>query len=171
MGTIVFSPLAQGLLTESYLNGVPEDSRASREGSLSRSMLSERNLERVRALKAIAAERGQSLAQLALAWTLRDGRVTSTLIGASSVEQLDQNLQAVQQLEFSPDELEEIDRHAQDSDINLWAASSAYRVATRRGLEHLAASTLAVAPPCDAVAAGVSVSRCGELVQTLLVTG
>ncbi len=125
VGTIVFSPLAQDLLTESYLNGVPEDSRASREGSLSRSMLSERNLERVRALKAIAAERGQSLAQLALAWTLRDGRVTSTLIGASSVEQLDQNLQAVQQLEFSSDELEEIDRHAQDSDINLWAASSA----------------------------------------------
>ena len=124
-GAIVFSPLAQGLLTDRYLNGIPEGSRAAREGSLSSSMLSERNLERVRALDAIAAERGQSLAQLALAWTLRDPRVTSTLIGASSVEQLDQNLGALDRLDFGPDELAEIDRHAKDSDINLWAASSA----------------------------------------------
>ena len=125
VGAIVFSPLAQGLLTDRYLDGIPEDSRVARGGALSESMLSERNLERVRALNAIAAERGQSLAQMALAWTLRDPRVTSTLIGASSVEQLDQNLRAMDQFDFTSDELAEIDRHAQESDINLWAASSA----------------------------------------------
>jgi L-glyceraldehyde 3-phosphate reductase len=125
VGAIVFSPLAQGLLTDRYLDGIPEDSRAARDETLSTGMLSERNLERVRALNEIAAGRGQSLAQLALAWTLRDPRITSTLIGASSVEQLDQNLGALERLDFTPDELAEIDRHAQDSDINLWAASSA----------------------------------------------
>ena len=125
VGAIVFSPLAQGLLTDRYLDGIPEDSRAARDGSLSTGMLSERNLERVRALNEIAADRGQSLAQLALAWTLRDPRVTSTLIGASSVAQLDQNLGALERLDFTPDELAEIDRHAREGDINLWAASSA----------------------------------------------
>ena len=125
VGAIVFSPLAQGLLTDRYLDGIPEDSRAARDGSLSTSMLSERNLERVRALNEIAAGRGQSLAQLALAWTLRDPRVTSTLIGASSVDQLEQNLGALERLDFTDDELTGIDRHAQESDINLWAASSA----------------------------------------------
>ena len=125
VGAIVFSPLAQGLLTDRYLDGIPEDSRAARDGPLSTSMLSERNLERVRALNGIAARRGQSLAQLALAWTLRDTRVTSTLIGASSVAQLDENLGALERLDFTSEELAEIDSHAKDSDINLWAASSA----------------------------------------------
>ena len=125
VGAIVFSPLAQGLLTDRYLDGIPEDSRAARDGSLSTGMLSERNLERVRALNEIAADRGQSLAQLALAWTLRDPRVTSTLIGASSVAQLDQNLGALERLDFTSDELAAIDRHAREGDINLWAASSA----------------------------------------------
>jgi L-glyceraldehyde 3-phosphate reductase len=125
VGAIVFSPLAQGLLTDRYLDGIPKDSRAARDGSLSTSMLTERNLGRVRALDEIASGRGQSLAQLALAWTLRDPRVTSTLIGASSVAQLDQNLGALERLDFTSDELAEIDRHAQEGDINLWAASSA----------------------------------------------
>src|SRR3712207_4030622 len=125
VGAIVFSPLAQGLLTDRYLEGIPADSRAARDGTLKNSMLSERNLERVRALNSIAAERGQSLAQLALAWTLRDERVTSTLIGASSVTQLEQNISALQRLDFTSDELDASDVHAKDSDINLWAASSA----------------------------------------------
>jgi L-glyceraldehyde 3-phosphate reductase len=124
-GCIVFSPLAQGLLTDRYLDGVPQDSRAGRGGSLSRDMLTEENLARVRALNEIAAGRGQSLAQLALAWTLRDPRVTSTLIGASSVAQLEANVAALDRLDFSPDELEAIDRHAEESGVNLWARSSA----------------------------------------------
>ncbi|MCT2587821.1 L-glyceraldehyde 3-phosphate reductase [Actinophytocola gossypii] len=125
VGCIGFSPLAQGLLTDRYLDGVPEGSRASREGSLSRSMLSEENIARVRALNEIAKGRGQTLAQLALAWTLRDPRMTSTLIGASSVRQLDDNLAALDSLAFTDDELAEIDRHAEESGINLWARSSA----------------------------------------------
>jgi L-glyceraldehyde 3-phosphate reductase len=124
VGCIVFSPLAQGLLTDRYLNGIPEGSRASREGSLSRDMLSEQNLARVRALDRIARRRGQSLAQMALAWTLRDPRVTSTLIGASSVAQLEANLGALANLSFDPDELAEIDRSAAEGHINIWAASS-----------------------------------------------
>jgi L-glyceraldehyde 3-phosphate reductase len=123
-GCIVFSPLAQGLLTDRYLDGIPEDSRAAREGSFSQSMLTEGNLERARALNEIAVRRGQSLAQLALAWTLRDPRVTSTLIGASSIEQLEDNVAALDRLDFTPDELEEIERHAQEGDLNLWAPSS-----------------------------------------------
>jgi L-glyceraldehyde 3-phosphate reductase len=95
VGTIVFSPLGQGMLTDRYLDGIPEDSRAAREGSLSKSMLSDENLERIRALNEIAQRRGQTLAQLALAWTLRDPRVTSTLIGASSVAQLEDNVGAL----------------------------------------------------------------------------
>ena len=125
VGCIGFSPLAQGMLTDRYLNGVPADSRAAREGSLSQSMLSADNLGRIRALNEIAAGRGQSLAQLALAWTLRDSRMTSTLIGASSVRQLDDNLGAVENLEFTDAELVEIDKHAVESGINLWARSSA----------------------------------------------
>ncbi len=123
-GCIVFSPLAQGLLTDRYLDGVPEDSRAAAGSSFDPALLSEENLERVRALDAIARGRGQSLAQLALAWTLRDPRVTSTLVGASSVAQLEQNVAALERLRFSADELREIDRHAVDGGINLWAASS-----------------------------------------------
>jgi L-glyceraldehyde 3-phosphate reductase len=125
VGCITFSPLAQGMLTDRYLDGIPEDSRAARDDSFSPRLLSEENLEHIRALNEIAARRGQSLAQLALAWTLRDPRVTSTLIGASSVSQLEQNVAALDGLELEPDELVEIDRYATDSGINLWASSSA----------------------------------------------
>jgi L-glyceraldehyde 3-phosphate reductase len=125
VGCIVFSPLAQGMLTDRYLGGVPEGSRASKDSSLSHDMLTEQTLAKVRALNDIAHQRGQSLAQLALAWTLRDPRVTSTLIGASSVKQLEDNVTALQRRDFSDDELEEIDRYATESDINLWARSSA----------------------------------------------
>ena len=124
VGCIVFSPLGQGMLTEKYLDGVPEDSRAAEGRFLTRDFLTEENLARVRALAAIAKRRGQSLAQMAVAWTLRDARVTSALIGASSVEQLEQNVAALDNLDFSDDELAEIDRHAVDSGINLWAESS-----------------------------------------------
>jgi L-glyceraldehyde 3-phosphate reductase len=124
VGCIVFSPLAQGMLTDRYLNGIPEDSRAARDGSLSKSMLSEDNLSRIRALNDIAQRRGQSLAQLALAWTLRDPRVTSTLIGASSVAQLEDNVGAIARLDFEDDELAEIDRYAEESGINIWERSS-----------------------------------------------
>jgi L-glyceraldehyde 3-phosphate reductase len=125
IGCIVFSPLAQGMLTDKYLDGVPDGSRASEEGgSFDRGYLTEENLERVRALNAIAAERDQSLAQLALAWTLRDPRITSTLIGASSVEQLEQNVASLERLDFDDSELATIDRHAEDAGINLWEPSS-----------------------------------------------
>jgi L-glyceraldehyde 3-phosphate reductase len=124
VGCIVFSPLAQGMLTDRYLNGVPEDSRAARGGSLSREMLSEENLAHIRALNEIAAGRGQSLAQLALAWTLRDPRITSTLIGASSVAQLEDNVGALKRLDFSDDELAAIDQQAVDAGINIWERSS-----------------------------------------------
>jgi L-glyceraldehyde 3-phosphate reductase len=124
VGCIVFSPLAQGMLTDRYLNGIPEDSRAARGGSLSRDMLSEENLAHIRALNEIAASRGQSLAQLALAWTLRDPRVTSTLIGASSVAQLEDNVGALQHLDFSDEELAAIDQRAVDAGINIWKRSS-----------------------------------------------
>jgi L-glyceraldehyde 3-phosphate reductase len=124
VGCIVFSPLAQGMLTDRYLGGIPEDSRAARDGSLSRDMLSDDNLARVRALNEIASGRGQSLAQLALAWTLRDPRITSTLIGASSVAQLEDNVGALGRLDFSDDELAEIDRYAVEAGINIWERSS-----------------------------------------------
>jgi L-glyceraldehyde 3-phosphate reductase len=125
VGCIVFSPLAQGLLTDRYLDGVPEDSRAAQHKSLETDMLSDENLARVRALNEIAKRRGQSLAQLALAWALRDPRVTSVLVGASSVEQLEANVAAVDNLDLSDDELAEIDQYAVDAHINLWAKSSA----------------------------------------------
>jgi L-glyceraldehyde 3-phosphate reductase len=124
IGSIVFSPLGQGMLTEKYLDGVPDDSRAAQDRFLKRDFLTEENLARVRALAEIAQRRGQSLAQMAIAWTLRDARVTSALIGASSVAQLEQNVAALERLDFDDGELAEIDRHAVDSGINLWAQSS-----------------------------------------------
>jgi L-glyceraldehyde 3-phosphate reductase len=127
VGCITFSPLAQGLLTNKYLHGIPEGSRASEHGSFSPDLLTEQTLARVRALDELARGRGQSLAQMALAWTLRDPRVTSTLIGASSVAQLEDNVGALDRPDFSPEELAEIDRitSATDASINLWASSSA----------------------------------------------
>jgi L-glyceraldehyde 3-phosphate reductase len=123
-GCIAFSPLAQGVLTDRYLHGVPEGSRASQHRFLSPGQLTGDVMERVRALNDIAARRGQTLAQLALAWTLRDPRMTSTLVGASSVAQLENNVAALDRLDFSPAELAEIDQYAVDSGVNLWAASS-----------------------------------------------
>jgi L-glyceraldehyde 3-phosphate reductase len=120
VGCIAFSPLAQGLLTDKYLSGVPAESRAKAEGSFLKEFLNDANLERVRALNAIAKGRGQTLAQMAIAWVLRDKRVTSALIGARNVEQLDNSLDALKKLEFSEAELKEIDRHAVDSGIDLW---------------------------------------------------
>jgi L-glyceraldehyde 3-phosphate reductase len=120
IGCIAFSPLGQGLLTDKYLDGIPAGSRASRNSSFSPDLIDDEALAKVRALNAIAEGRGQSLAQLAIAWALRDARVTSALIGASSVEQLEANVAAVRGLAFSDGELAEIDRHASDSDINIW---------------------------------------------------
>ena len=124
IGCIAFSPLAQGLLTDRYLGGVPDGSRASAEGSLRPEMLSDENIAKVRALAAIAERRGQKLSQLALAWALRDPRVTSALIGVSSIAQLETNVDALKHLEFTEQELSEIDRYAVDAGINLWARSS-----------------------------------------------
>ena len=124
VGCIAFSPLAQGMLTDRYLRGVPEDSRAAQGKSLAPELLSDDNLERIRALNEVAAARGQSLAQLALAWALRDSRVASVLVGASSVGQLEANLSALERLDFSADELAEIDRSAVESGINIWSQSS-----------------------------------------------
>jgi L-glyceraldehyde 3-phosphate reductase len=124
IGCIVFSPLAQGMLTDKYLDGIPEGSRASQDTSLSPDLLTEQALAKIRALNEIAARRGQTLAQLALAWTLRDPRVTSTLIGASSVEQLEENVAALDRPGFAEEELDEIDGYATESDLNLWARSS-----------------------------------------------
>jgi L-glyceraldehyde 3-phosphate reductase len=123
-GCIAFSPLAQGLLTDRYLHGIPDDSRVATGGAMSRDMLTDDALARVRALTAIAEQRGQSLAQLALAWALRDPRMTSLVIGASSVAQLDANLDALGNLALGDDELAAIDEHATEAGINLWAASS-----------------------------------------------
>jgi L-glyceraldehyde 3-phosphate reductase len=124
VGCIAFSPLAQGLLTDKYLTGVPAGSRASGNGSLFPEMLSDDNLARVRALSAIAERRGQRLAQLAIAWTLRDSRISSALIGASSVAQLEQNLGALDNLDFSAEELAEIDQFAVEGGIDLWRTPS-----------------------------------------------
>ena len=124
VGCIAFSPLAQGLLTDKYLRGIPESSRVRSGEHFSERFLSEENLERVRALNEIAGRRGQTLAQLALAWVLHDPRVTSALIGVSSVQQLENNVAALARLDFDPDELEEIDRYAQEGEINIWAPSS-----------------------------------------------
>ena len=124
VGCIGFSPLAQGMLTDKYLRGIPEGSRASRNDSLSPDLLSDEALDRIRSLNEFALGRGQTLAQMALAWTLRDPRITSTLLGASSVEQLESSLGALERLDFSPDELAQIDRYAVDSGITIWEASS-----------------------------------------------
>jgi len=124
VGCIGFSPLAQGMLTTKYLGGLPEGSRATFPSSLSPGLVTDETLAKIRALDGIAAQRGQTLAQMALAWTLRDPRMTSTLIGASSVAQLDENVAVLARLDFSTDELAEIDRYATESGINLWAASS-----------------------------------------------
>jgi L-glyceraldehyde 3-phosphate reductase len=120
VGCIAFSPLAQGLLTNKYFNGVPANARAGSEGSFSKDFLTKENLNRVRALNEIAAKRGQSLAQMAIAWVLRDKRVTSALIGARNVAQLDDSLDALKNLVFSPEELSEIDRYATEGGIDLW---------------------------------------------------
>jgi L-glyceraldehyde 3-phosphate reductase len=125
VGCIAFSPLAQGMLTDRYLQGIPEGSRVSENSSFSRELLTDEAMEKVRALDDLAAQRGQTLAQMAIAWVLRDRRVTSALVGASSVEQLEANVGAIARVDFSDDELREIDRHATDSDINIWARSSA----------------------------------------------
>jgi L-glyceraldehyde 3-phosphate reductase len=124
IGSIVFSPLAQGLLTDKYLAGVREDSRVRSGNYFSDELLTEENLARVRALNEIAGRRGQTLAQLAIAWALRDERVTSALLGASSVRQLEQNVAALEHLDFDADELSEIDRYAREGGINLWESSS-----------------------------------------------
>src|SRR5437868_7663112 len=124
IGCIVFSPLAQGMLTDKYLHGIPEGSRASRVATLSPDLITDEALEKIRALNEIASARGQSLAQMALAWTLRDPRITSALAGASSVDQLEANVAALEHMDFTDDELAEIDKHATDTGINLWAASS-----------------------------------------------
>ncbi|MBB4663544.1 L-glyceraldehyde 3-phosphate reductase [Conexibacter arvalis] len=124
VGAIVFTPLAQGMLTDRYLNGIPADSRAARRTSLDPAWLTERTLRHIRALNEIAKRRGQSLAQMALAWTLRDPRVTSTLVGASSVAQLEDNLGALERLEFSAEELQEIEDRTTEAGVNLWAESA-----------------------------------------------
>jgi L-glyceraldehyde 3-phosphate reductase len=124
LGLIAFSPLAQGLLTSKYLNGVPGGSRATKAPSWREGFLNEEVLGRVRALNAVAASRGQTLAQLAIAWVLRDPRVTSALVGASSVAQLEDNLAALTRLDFTAEELAEIDAHAVDAGINIWQRSS-----------------------------------------------
>jgi L-glyceraldehyde 3-phosphate reductase len=124
IGCIVFSPLAQGMLSDKYLDGIPEGSRASRSATLEPNLIDDEALEKIRALNEIARTRRQSLAQMALAWTLRDARVTSALAGASSVEQLEANVAAVARIDFTDDELAEIDKYATESGINLWASSS-----------------------------------------------
>jgi L-glyceraldehyde 3-phosphate reductase len=124
VGCIAFSPLAQGMLTDRYLDGIPEGSRAARGEFLTPDMLTEENMSHIRALNDLATRRGQPLSQMAIAWVLRDPRMTAALIGASSVAQLEQNLAALDNLEFSDEELDEIDRHAVEAGINLWAESS-----------------------------------------------
>jgi L-glyceraldehyde 3-phosphate reductase len=119
-GCIAFSPLAQGLLTSKYLGGVPENSRASQEGSLKKDFLNEENLQHVRALNEIARSRSQTLAQMAIAWVLRDPRVTSALIGARNVDQLNDSIDAVKNLSFNPAELADIDKHATEGNLDLW---------------------------------------------------
>ncbi|WP_274426939.1 L-glyceraldehyde 3-phosphate reductase [Chelativorans sp. YIM 93263] len=124
IGSIVFSPLAQGMLTDKYLSGIPEESRAAQGKSLRKEFLNEKNVENIRGLNEIAKRRGQSLAQMALAWVLRGGRVTTALIGASRPEQVEECVGALENPDFSDEELAEIDKFARDADINLWAASA-----------------------------------------------
>ncbi len=126
VGCIAFSPLAQGMLTDKYLKGVPKGSRAAQGKSLDTGLITDAYLAHARALNEIARGRGQTLAQLAIAWTLRDPRVTSSLIGASSVAQLEENVAALEHLDFTAEELAAIDQHAKDAGINLWAPSSSH---------------------------------------------
>ena len=124
VGSIVFSPLAQGMLTSKYLNGIPDQSRAAQDKSLNPDFLNEKNIENIRALNRIAEKRGQTLAQMAIAWVLRKGRITSALIGASRASQVVDCVKALDHLEFTDAELAEIDTYAREADINLWAASA-----------------------------------------------
>ncbi|MGN6471344.1 MAG: L-glyceraldehyde 3-phosphate reductase [Rhizobiaceae bacterium] len=124
IGSIVFSPLAQGMLTTKYLNGIPEDSRAAQGKSLRKSFINEKTIANIKALNDIAEKRGQTLAQMALAWVLRGGHVTSALIGASRPEQIEDSVGALKNLDFSEAELKEIDQYAREGDINIWAASA-----------------------------------------------
>lgn len=124
VGMIAFSPLAQGMLTDKYLNGIPEGSRVTHSSSLKKAFLSEENLRKISSLNELALERGQSLAQMALAWVLRDERVTSVLIGTSRPEQIDENVSALNNLDFSEEEIKMIDQYAKDANINIWANSS-----------------------------------------------
>jgi L-glyceraldehyde 3-phosphate reductase len=125
IGLIAFTPLAQGMLTGKYLDGIPEGSRATKDKSLPQDFLAEKTIANIRALNAIAERRGQTLAQMALAWVLRGGRVTSVLIGASRPQQIRDCAGALANLDFSAAELEEIDRYAREANVNLWARSSA----------------------------------------------
>jgi L-glyceraldehyde 3-phosphate reductase len=127
VGCIAFSPLAQGMLTDKYLGGLPEDARAAKDGSFSKDFLTRENLEHIRALNELAQQRGQTLAQMAIAWVLRDPRVTSALIGARTVEQLEDSLSALKKLEFSEDELSHIDALGKVAGIDIWRASSSIR--------------------------------------------
>ena len=124
VGCIAFSPLAQGMLTKKYLAGIPADARAVKAGSLTQEMISEENLHRIRELNAIAERRGQSLAQMAIAWVLRDPRVTSALVGARTADQLADSLKSLANLSFSDEELHEIDRYATEGGIDIWKESS-----------------------------------------------
>jgi L-glyceraldehyde 3-phosphate reductase len=124
VGVIAFSPLAQGMLTDRYLKGIPEDSRAAKDFYLKKDFINEDNMRRIRALNDLAGERGQKLAQMALAWVLRDSRVTSALIGASSVQQLETNVAALDHLDFTDEELARIDEHAGEAGVNIWEESS-----------------------------------------------
>ena len=124
-GCIAFSPIAQGMLSDRYLNGIPKDARGAKGGSLKQDLIKPETIERIRALNEIAKKRGQSLAQMAIAWVLRDPRVTSALIGARTVQQLDDSLDAVNRLGFDAAELGEIDQHAGEGGIDLWKVSSA----------------------------------------------
>jgi L-glyceraldehyde 3-phosphate reductase len=126
VGCIVFSPLGQGMLTDKYLHGIPEDSRAAKDGFLKKSFISDENMARIRALNEIAERRGQTLAQMAIAWTLRDPRVTSALIGVRNVEQLEDSLGALEKLDFSDEDLADIEQYAVDAGVNIWAESSRY---------------------------------------------
>jgi L-glyceraldehyde 3-phosphate reductase len=129
VGCIAFSPLAQGMLTSKYLHGVPDDARAARSGSFSPDLLTEQNRKHIRALHDIAAARGQTLAQMAIAWVLRDARVTSALVGARTEDQLADSLGALHRLDFTADELDAIDRHAVEGGIDIWKRSSSVRAA------------------------------------------
>lgn len=124
IGSIVFSPLAQGMLTSKYLNGIPDSSRAAQDKSLNPDFLNEKNLENIRALNRIAERRGQTLAQMAIAWVLREGHITTALIGASRASQVEDCVKALDNPDFTAEELAEIDRYAREADINLWAASA-----------------------------------------------